>query len=453
MEETGNQLAEPLADVLGRPGTRRVWLAATSFRAAIFALLDLALSANNSSGSDGVAEAAADIVDALPGLDSTFRQSVLTVMDTDSLNRMERGYQEGFYSKALPSSADPAGDVARLLADGLGPANVHAFIGALSVHGARSSSLVPAAQLQRDAVVVISISVFEAYLAGLVEAYFLQVPSAMAGDEKVISGDDLGLASTLDDLRQLIASRRARSLLNETAEGWGKWFSDRIGIRVGDLGCDWTILTEAFERRHVLVHNEGAADARYVKKTGAPIALGTKLSTDGEYISKFLSEVIVAATALLAEWWTRLAPATGKAVHPLVLLTFFDLQARSLWDTAARTGEAVLRAERLPSDVRASIQVRTWNASKRASGVAAIRNEVTAWRDAAGSVRISLEAAALLDDLSLVFELLPPLLDTGEETVIGIAREAIYSDVVRDERWRKIVATHIPAASDNWPPH
>ncbi len=68
------------------------------------------------------------------------------------------------------------------------------------------------------------------------------------------------------------------------------------GLPAGDLAT----LRLGFERRHVLEHNGGVADERYVKDSGDSVPLGRRIRFDGAFVRRFMKTVARLAFALEA---------------------------------------------------------------------------------------------------------------------------------------------------------
>jgi hypothetical protein len=439
-----------LDEILNSEGTRRAWGATLTMLTGSLALHDLASSASSLPGTDGIARSTLDLMESLPGISTDFRNQLRSAMTLESLTAMEDGYREGQFGKHVGAD-DPALEVAKLIDKGLGPSEAIDFIHAVQVHGARATLGKRADQLQFEAVLVLAVSVLEMFLAGIAEAFYLQVPQALRGDEKILSLDELAAATDLHDLRQLVAARRARRMMSGSADDWANWFEARLGVRLQDLSSEWLSLNEALERRHVLVHNNGLVDEHYLANTGRrDVSVGSVLSTDHPYVIAFLAQVLATSMGLAVVWWAKLASQELKTTHALVLLALFGLEERQLWSSCAGIGLAVLKASGLPDDMRRSIQLRTWNALKRSEGVNRIRDEVVSKKMKSSDPEDPLLRAALLDDLDEAFSILPDLLERKTVTVVRVASDSIFADVVRDPRWPEIVRRFIPAADPDW---
>ena len=63
-----------------------------------------------------------------------------------------------------------------------------------------------------------------------------------------------------------IISRKITKLMYGEIESWNDWFAENGDAQFADLAMDFDAIQEAFQRRHIVLHNGGLASRQYVHK-------------------------------------------------------------------------------------------------------------------------------------------------------------------------------------------
>jgi len=122
--------------------------------------------------------------------------------------------------------------------------------------------------LNRSCIVTVT-GFFEVLLSDIATIFYQATPAALAGDDKVISFNELKSFQSISEATEHIEARRVDDLLRNSIEDWDAFLKRNFKVTldgvIHDRLPDWL---EVFERRNLLVHKDGLVDTRYVRNVG-----------------------------------------------------------------------------------------------------------------------------------------------------------------------------------------
>ena len=272
------------------------------------------------------------------------------------------------------------------------------------------------AVLMRNSLLISSVSDFEVLVSGLVRAFLEVKPEILRASEQKYSMAELEAFATLDEFKAHSREGMADTLLRGGFEDWMDWFGKRHKLPVAGVTDSPAELVEIFQRRHLLVHNAGVVNKFYLSKVsgGDPPQIGERLRVNHKYLVQAVDSLRLAGIKLSISLLRKLAPddEQGHVDHQLGSITYDFLSAGSLqavvdlneWHLTFVKDEAHLILAK----------VNRWTALKKMSGIAAIRDEVTAWNTDVLARRYQLAKLALLDMHEEAIALAKALVDGGE---------------------------------------
>jgi hypothetical protein len=97
------------------------------------------------------------------------------------------------------------------------------------------------------------------------------------------------------DIRRWQIDRQVAQFIMSSPNEWAKPLERWTRIDITNIGADWDMLSEMIQRRHVIVHNGGRADADYLSKVAPRLRRGlypgSKLTCDSAYLQPVLIEL------------------------------------------------------------------------------------------------------------------------------------------------------------------
>ncbi len=268
------------------------------------------------------------------------------------------------------------------------------------------------------------ISALELLVGALYEAFLTVHPESLSAT-KYLPLAELNQFSSIEDAIEAVIEGEVDSFRRQSLDEWDKWFQDRLNIHFSDLAPDLPRLTEALERRNIVVHNDALVSRQYRLRVGLKNAppLGTRLDVDDTYLRTVIDDTTVFGNLLAYATWRKLG-----AIHDIDALTD-DMNSQLMdsgrWEaTLAYCDRAIAQKLYGSNSNHLILMVNRWLAKKRLSGIAAIETEVTEW------------------DVS------------GLDEVFAVAREALldHMDHIGDSLRRMVAAHKLPLAFvHRWP--
>lgn len=133
-----------------------------------------------------------------------------------------------------------------------------------------------------------AIAIFEAFLGDFLVAIFTHRPKTVKS-EHTASYEEILSFTSMKALTEHLAVTRVEKILNENIDDVTEKLQKLFSIDISKCN-DFSIIREAFYRRHVVVHNKGIADKKYCEKIPNS-QLGVELSTNYDYLATLFAAI------------------------------------------------------------------------------------------------------------------------------------------------------------------
>lgn len=270
----------------------------------------------------------------------------------------------------------------------------------------------------RNSLLAMAIGAFEVLIAGVVAQYFIQHRGALGSDSKEFSLEDLRDFDDLNDATDYLLSKRVSNLMHGGFDEWCDWFKKSCKADLTDYAMDFEAVREAFQRRHVVIHNGGLVSSEYVAKvvhSEDPPAVGTRLDVSPAYLRAVFDELDVLGTALGTNAWGTWTPDERDASASELLNRSYDLMLMERWG-AVRKLTSVGATLTAVDGITIAMRCNHWLSRQRLDGVDSIRAEVEGWDTSALAGRFQLVQLVLLEHFDAAVDLLPELTRANEVT-------------------------------------
>lgn len=121
------------------------------------------------------------------------------------------------------------------------------------------------------------------YLSDILTEVLLFEPNLLKGEGTVPIAVALELGST-EAITKYLAEKKVKDLSYKSLAEFMEYFEKRVGV---DLQIEPEIIRdvmEMVERRHLLVHNGGRVDAKYISRTGSELNIDDRIEIDLSYM-------------------------------------------------------------------------------------------------------------------------------------------------------------------------
>lgn len=311
----------------------------------------------------------------------------------------------------IPTEADPEvqrlrREMSRIFADD--PHSINSFLMGLTkaMAGPRRVAII------RNSLLAQAISAFEVLVSGIVTRYFILHPDALEASGPEFSLADLRKFEDIDDATDVLIARRVSSLMYGSLDDWGKWFQSRAKVSFEDLAIDWEKVREAFQRRHVIIHNGGLVSRQYlanVQGADSGLKVGDRLTVDDEYLSAAIDQIDALGTAVAGQAWGAWVKDERDASAGEILRRSYELMLEERW-------EAVEKLTSMASFLKSSaaivepLRCNHWYSRLERHGAKSIQKDVEAWDTSALAGRFQLVQTVLLEDFDRAAKMVPGLI-------------------------------------------
>ncbi len=268
-----------------------------------------------------------------------------------------------------------------------------------------------------NSLLAMAIGAFEVLVAGVATRYYVDRPNALDSDEKSFSFSELREFGDVDDAADEMISRRITSLMYGGLDSWADWFDKNCDADIAALAMNFGAVQEAFQRRHVVLHNGGLASRQYLRNVGNSSAgVGERLPVTPAYLDDVFDELDVLGTTLgvLAEGTWH--PEGRDTVAGQLLRRCFELMVEGRWE-ASQALAAAGKKLNCVALLKASLQCNEWLCRAERFGYDSVREEVERDFDASHmSGRFKMVKQIFLGELDEAIAGIPEVVETKEIT-------------------------------------
>jgi hypothetical protein len=137
------------------------------------------------------------------------------------------------------------------------------------------------------ALLATTVGAFEVLVSQVIREFLELKPDTAKSSDDRFSLNDLDSFTSLEEFRKEYRDIFADKILFGGFDSWMKWFEKQQAITIEKLTPLPVVLEEIFQRRHLLVHNGGIVNRKYLEKLdnlSFPPALGEQLGVNYDYL-------------------------------------------------------------------------------------------------------------------------------------------------------------------------
>lgn len=269
----------------------------------------------------------------------------------------------------------------------------------------------------QNSLLAMAIGAFEVLVAGIATRFYVEHPDALDSQEKSFSFAELRGFGDIDDAADEMIARRITDLMYGGLDSWREWFEKDRKANLADLAMDFDVVQEAFQRRHVVLHNGGLASRQYLRNVGtSSVQVGERLPVDPSYLDTVLDQLDVLGTSLgiLAEGTWH--PERRDSAAGYLLRRCFELMVEGRWAASQALAEAGKKLQ-CQAVVKTSLQCNEWLCRAERFGYDSVRQEVEDNFDASHmSSRFKLVKQIFLGEIDAALASIPEIIETKEIT-------------------------------------
>ena len=174
--------------------------------------------------------------------------------------------------------------------------------------------------------VVAMVSLYDAYLANLIECAYRIKPELLNASEKEFSFSDIIAFESIDNLKKHVIEKDVESIIRESHDEQFKILSKRFGVPLTNGLPSFDDFIEITERRNLFVHTNGKVSSQYLKKCKTrpfdhkdeDVQIGEELFASFKYVEHCYEILFEIGVKLGQVIWRKLEKDLEKADDSLI---------------------------------------------------------------------------------------------------------------------------------------
>ncbi|WP_131193738.1 hypothetical protein [Lichenihabitans psoromatis] len=155
------------------------------------------------------------------------------------------------------------------------------------------------------------ISSYDHRLARMLKLIFNLKPEMIFTSDKEIKFSDLVAFKSIDEAKNSIIEREVEAVIRLSHRQQFDWMHNRFSIKLRENLPQWSSFIEVCERRNLFTHTGGIVSNQYIEVcsqnggVGSDIAVGKRLTADGDYVLESAISVSVVLIKLSYVLWRK----------------------------------------------------------------------------------------------------------------------------------------------------
>jgi len=174
----------------------------------------------------------------------------------------------------------------------------------------RKKSPIQSLLLRQGALINLTIY-FETLLSDLLHIYYSLFPAALPADDRVLSLADLREIGSITDAEKYLVDKEVDGILRENTKTQFDYFSKKLKVNIEVLAKHSSELFEIFQRRNIVVHNQGIVNKIYLQNVSKEIVEkqkivdGSTIKVSEEYLNKAIDYIFLCGIILIQQCWRK----------------------------------------------------------------------------------------------------------------------------------------------------
>lgn len=250
-----------------------------------------------------------------------------------------------------------------------------------------------------DSSLISLVSTVEWFLSQILHTYYREVPDALKETDKTFSLEDLRRFASMEAARDVLIDKKIESSLRGGFEDWCKEIRSCCNLSMGYVDEHRAVITEAFQRRNLLVHNGGVINSIYIDHVDEALRegldVGSRIDVGPSYLGHVIDVCEVVFSLIGAELWKKLRPDDdGRTM--LVNIAFEHLKEKR-WAVAESISRFSMNDKGMKGDTISNAELNFWQAVKWQERFAEVEEDVRMKDYSAHGDLYQLARLALLD--------------------------------------------------------
>lgn len=278
-------------------------------------------------------------------------------------------------------------------------------------------------------------------LSDLLHCYYDRYPEAL-NEEMTLTYGELRKCTNLNEAIHIIIDRKIESILFKNFYKQMRFLKDEWNINIEEGIIKWEIIDEAYQRRNILVHNDGIVNERYMKNVRPydgmeSVKKGDKLNVDGKYYLKVYMEIIVGGIILIQSCWRKWFKDNVREADLILIDSINKGLMCNEFEVAKRLSMYSKVVKLYDEQNRNNLDILYCYAMKKLGNKGEFNKEMKKLNIEGLSLKFPIKLAILKDDRELFYRNVKKAVTKGEVNRWEFRNTAIYREFSGDNDFEK----------------
>lgn len=282
------------------------------------------------------------------------------------------------------------------------------------------------------------LSSVEWFYSQVLHFYYDKHPEAAGIKKKSLTLEELKSFNSVEDAEKYLIDNKIEEVFRGGFDGWIDLLKDEVKLKMPYVKPFFNELLEVYQRRNLIVHNNGIVNSIYFSKVPSEIRksinIGDKLTITADYLENAICKLHLVFTLVAAELWKKLEPEEERRADILLSISYKNM-LKNRWEIAEWISCFIKDDECLKSKVKTVGQLNFWLSRKRRGKMELVYSEIQKADFSDKSLRYQLAVAALIDNKEEFFELLPETLRTKSLDVNELLEFPIFDEMRQTQEY------------------
>jgi hypothetical protein len=268
---------------------------------------------------------------------------------------------------------------------------------------------------------------------------------AAGSKDKALSLDDLKKIGSIEDATRYLIDARIDELMWGGFNDWFAYLNERMKLSLGYVKEHKSRIIEVFQRRNVMVHNNGLVHSSYISNVAPELRenvdIGTNLPVSPIYLANVIDLIESNFTLIAAELWKQLDPTDENRGTLLIEIAFERLQ-QERWEVAKSLSFFLMQDKKLPERDQLVGTLNYWQSLKWQGRFDDIRSVVETADFSAKDEVYQVARFALLDNDEKFFKLLPDVFSANKLDLDRLTTWPIFKSMLKSKLYEGFVKAY-----------
>lgn len=251
---------------------------------------------------------------------------------------------------------------------------------------------------------------FELLISKLLTLHIKKYPKIL--NSKTLSLEEIYQFGSIDDAQKYLIDKEVEDIMRGSFNKWYKFLSETVKLPLECININKDLMVEIFQRRNLIVHNDGIVNSIYLKNVSDELILnlkkGDKISVEKNYLINSIDLLEKVGIQILLNYWLKGEKNGIKRIQILIDIAY-ELLLKEKWESCIVFYEHLLDEEQISSSDRIICKINYWLCMKSIGNIEVVMSEIEKTDLSATRQYFLLGVYALKDDYDEFFKLLDKL--------------------------------------------